>query len=335
MSETANGLSLQERREEKKRAALGASVPEAASTGRDTTPQSAIPPEVQTPMTSEQIEQLLEATRKVLRQAEVSQLTAIRLLGKDAGNLLSASEFKRASEYVEASSKEKPSVLQIELTPTSRLVPQELAQAIERLGSPTNLELLSALAEALAVSEPVSAEQLQQAQQPLAASLSALDARVAALQEALDAAAARPSAPAPTTTSVSEASRARIVASVRTAVAEELAQANASHQDAQRQLHEAARRAAWSVNLASIAKVAAATVPFALAAWALAMLVGGVGQMFGVGPLFQWAWTAFGHAEHWWSKALIGVGTVAAATGVCWVVYRAGRVMHDVYRRGY
>lgn len=83
---------------------------------------------------------------------------------------------------------------------------------------------------------------------------------------------------------------------------------------------------------AGVGKVATASIPLALVALAIAMLLGLGGQLLGVGPVFAWAWAGFAAAEAWWVKLIIAVSTVSGASALGWVVYRLGRRLSDVYR---
>lgn len=108
-----------------------------------------------------------------------------------------------------------------------------------------------------------------------------------------------------------------------------------SLQEATKGLETAERTAAQlkgALTWAGVGKVAVALLPVALVGLAVAMLLGIGGQLFGVGPLFGWAWASFAAAEAWWLKLIIAVVTVSGALGVCWVVYRLGKKLAEVYR---
>lgn len=87
-----------------------------------------------------------------------------------------------------------------------------------------------------------------------------------------------------------------------------------------------------SLTLAGVGKVAAASIPFALVVLALVMLLGLGGQLFGVGPVFGWAWASFAATEAWWAKLLIALATIAGALGVLWVVKILGQKLYATYR---
>ncbi|WP_431696550.1 hypothetical protein [Kocuria rhizophila] len=57
----------------------------------------------------------------------------------------------------------------------------------------------------------------------------------------------------------------------------------------------------------------------------LSVVLGLVGQVFGLGPIFTWIWASFEAAQVWWAKLLIAVGGLGLATGLAWLVWRAGR----------
>ncbi|WP_422114729.1 hypothetical protein [Brachybacterium sp. UNK5269] len=87
-----------------------------------------------------------------------------------------------------------------------------------------------------------------------------------------------------------------------------------------------------SLTWAGVGKVAAASIPFALVVLALVMLLGLGGQLFGIGPVFSWAWASFAAAEAWWAKVLIALSTIAGALGVLWVVKVLGQKLYATYR---
>lgn len=83
---------------------------------------------------------------------------------------------------------------------------------------------------------------------------------------------------------------------------------------------------------AGVGKVAAASIPLALVALAMAMLLGLGGQLLGVEPLFAWAWASFAAAETWWAKLLIAVATLGGASALGWVIYKFGQKLYETYR---
>lgn len=54
--------------------------------------------------------------------------------------------------------------------------------------------------------------------------------------------------------------------------------------------------------------------------------------MFGIGPLFSWAWASFSAASLWWAKALIAVGTLGGAGLFVWLVLRVSQWIYDELR---
>ncbi len=106
-------------------------------------------------------------------------------------------------------------------------------------------------------------------------------------------------------------------------------------QEATKGLERAEKTAAQlkgALTWAGVGKVAVALLPLALVGLAVAVLLGIGGQLFGVGPVFGWAWASFAAAEAWWLKLIIALATVSGALGVCWAVYRLGRKLAEVYR---
>lgn len=97
-------------------------------------------------------------------------------------------------------------------------------------------------------------------------------------------------------------------------------------------LDERLARTQRVMTLQSIGQLAAALVPFALVIIALAMILGLIGDLFGVGAIAGWLWSSFAAAQAWWAKALWAVGALAFAGGISAVVVWAGRWLHDQYR---
>ena len=92
---------------------------------------------------------------------------------------------------------------------------------------------------------------------------------------------------------------------VRTAVEESLSELN----EARRNVEAIERR----VTFVGISRLALAVLPLFASLLLVGGLVWGVGNMFGIGPLFGWAWASFVAAEMWWAKALIAAATLGGA----------------------
>lgn len=100
-----------------------------------------------------------------------------------------------------------------------------------------------------------------------------------------------------------------------------------SLQDATKGLDRAEKTAArlkGALTWAGIGMVSVALLPYVFAATVVGMLLGLVGQMFGIPEIFGWAWASFVAAEAWWLKLIIAVTTIGSALGVCWIVYWFG-----------
>lgn len=61
-------------------------------------------------------------------------------------------------------------------------------------------------------------------------------------------------------------------------------------------------------------------------------LVGGLGSMFGIGPLFGWAWGSFAASSAWWAKGLIAVATLGGAMFFVWLVLRVSQWVYEELR---
>jgi hypothetical protein len=106
-----------------------------------------------------------------------------------------------------------------------------------------------------------------------------------------------------------------------------IAEMKESLQDATKGLDRAEKTAArlkGALTWSGIGMVSVALLPYVFAAMVVGMLLGLVGQMFGIPEIFGWAWASFAVAEAWWLKLIIAVATVGSALGVCWVVYWFG-----------
>lgn len=97
---------------------------------------------------------------------------------------------------------------------------------------------------------------------------------------------------------------------------------------AERRLESIERR----VTFVGIGRLALAVLPLFASLLLVGGLVWGLGSMFGIGPLFGWAWASFTAASAWWSKALIAVATLGGAALFVWVVLRASRWIYDELR---
>ena len=82
----------------------------------------------------------------------------------------------------------------------------------------------------------------------------------------------------------------------------------------------------------AVGKVAIAVLPLFASLLLVGSLVWGVGSMFGIGPLFGWAWGAFTAASLWWQKALIAAATLGGAALFIWVVLRVSRWVYEELR---
>lgn len=89
-------------------------------------------------------------------------------------------------------------------------------------------------------------------------------------------------------------------------------------------LEKIAARLKGALTWAGIGMVSVASLPYVFAVMVGGMLLGLVGQMFGIPEIFGWAWASFAAAEAWWLKLIIAVATVGSALGMCWVVYWFG-----------
>ena len=79
------------------------------------------------------------------------------------------------------------------------------------------------------------------------------------------------------------------------------------------------------VTFVGISRLALAVLPLFASLLLVGGLVWGLGSMFGIGPLFGWAWGAFAAASLWWQKMLIALGALGAAVLFVWAVLGASR----------
>ena len=78
-----------------------------------------------------------------------------------------------------------------------------------------------------------------------------------------------------------------------------------------------------------VGRLALAVLPLFAALILVGSLVWGFGSIFGIGPLFSWAWASFSAASLWWHKVLIAVGTLGGAALFLWIVLRTARWIYD------
>lgn len=90
-------------------------------------------------------------------------------------------------------------------------------------------------------------------------------------------------------------------------------------------------RLSWAVALRGAALLALTLLPLAMIVLGLSVLMGLVGQVFGLEPIFSWLWASFEAAQAWWAKLLIAAGGLGLAAGVTWLVWRAGRWLAGRY----
>lgn len=83
------------------------------------------------------------------------------------------------------------------------------------------------------------------------------------------------------------------------------------------------------VTFVGISRLALAILPLFASLLLVGGLVWGLGSMFGIGPLFGWAWASFTAASAWWSKALIATVTLGGAALFVWVVLRVSRWIYE------
>lgn len=96
----------------------------------------------------------------------------------------------------------------------------------------------------------------------------------------------------------------------------------------ERRLEDLEGRIPWT----TVGKAAIAVLPLFASLLLVGGLVWGVGSMFGIGPLFSWAWASFTAASLWWQKMLIALGTLGAAALFVWAVLRVSRWIYEELR---
>ena len=82
----------------------------------------------------------------------------------------------------------------------------------------------------------------------------------------------------------------------------------------------------------TVGKVALAVLPLFASLLLVGGLVWGVMSMFGIGPLFGWAWASFTAASLWWQKMLIAAATLGGASLFIWAVLRVSRWIYEELR---
>ena len=99
-----------------------------------------------------------------------------------------------------------------------------------------------------------------------------------------------------------------------------------------RGVEETVKRYERQVNFVSVSRIALALIPLLIALILVGGLVWGVGSMFGIGPLFGWAWGLFTAASVWWHKVLIALATLGGAAFFVWAVLRVSQWVYDNLR---
>ena len=99
-----------------------------------------------------------------------------------------------------------------------------------------------------------------------------------------------------------------------------------------RGVEEMVKRYERQVNFVSVSRIALALIPLLIALILVGGLVWGVGSMFGIGPLFGWAWASFTAASLWWHKVLIALATLGGAAFFVWAVLRVSQWVYDNLR---
>lgn len=96
----------------------------------------------------------------------------------------------------------------------------------------------------------------------------------------------------------------------------------------ERRLEDLEGRIPWT----TVGKVAIAVLPLFASLLLVGGLVWGVMSMFGIGPLFGWAWASFTAASLWWQKMLIAAATLGGASLFIWAVLRVSRWIYEELR---
>lgn len=127
----------------------------------------------------------------------------------------------------------------------------------------------------------------------------------------------------------------RLREEMRTLGAERLSEVRKEVDESLSELNEARRNIEAierQVTFVGISRLALAVLPLFASLLLVGGLVWGLGSMFGIGPLFGWAWGAFTAASLWWQKMLIALGTLGAAVLFIWAVLRASRWIYEGLR---
>ena len=127
----------------------------------------------------------------------------------------------------------------------------------------------------------------------------------------------------------------RLREEMRTLGAERLSEVHRAVDESLSELNEARRNIEAierRVTFVGISRLALAVLPLFASLLLVGGLVWGLGSMFGIGPLFGWAWGAFTAASLWWQKMLIALGTLGAAVLFIWAVLRASRWIYEGLR---
>lgn len=101
-----------------------------------------------------------------------------------------------------------------------------------------------------------------------------------------------------------------------------------SAEAAERRIERLATAMTWT----TVGRVCLALLPFAVVFIIIGVLVGGVTQMLGAGPLFSWAWDSFTDATAWWAKVLIAVSTLTGCGLFGLSVWWGGKKLYENYR---
>ena len=96
----------------------------------------------------------------------------------------------------------------------------------------------------------------------------------------------------------------------------------------ERHLESLEGRIPWT----TVGRVAITVLPLFASLLLVGGLVWGFGSMFGIGPLFGWAWASFTAASLWWQKMLIAAATLGGASLFIWVVLRVSRWVYEELR---
>lgn len=110
-------------------------------------------------------------------------------------------------------------------------------------------------------------------------------------------------------------------------VKEELAKTTKALERAEARVAKVSGFVSWS----SVAKLAAGLLPFAVILLFVSSALRFAGSVFGIGPLFDWAWSAFETAETAGAKAGYGIGTFTLAVVIVWLIVFFGKKLYRWY----